>query len=286
VQELATHVFIETAYAGVTLGAISWPHGLVMIDAPLRPDDIRAWRSGLLNLGGGVERMLINLDAHYDRTLGSRAMDCTVLGHEKMTTVFRSRPLTMKATSVETGAVWEQHGNLGPARWAAPELTFSERMEIHWDGHPLVVEYRPGSSAGACWATLPHERIVFVGDAVVIEQPPFLAGSDLPVWKASLESLLSHTYAGYQVVSGRGGLAKREHIQSTLRLLEEVEQKLAKLADHRATTEEAERLAEGLLKSIHHDASLKEFYRQRLAFGLKQYYLRTHRTGGSEAAVE
>jgi glyoxylase-like metal-dependent hydrolase (beta-lactamase superfamily II) len=285
-QELAAHVYIETAYAGVTLGAISWPHGLVMIDSPLRPDDIRAWRSGLLNLGGGVERLLINLDAHYDRTLGSRAMECTVLGHEKMTTIFRSRPLTMKATSVETGAEWELQGNLGSARWAPPELTFSERLEIHWDSHPLVLEYRPGSAAGACWAALPHERIVFVGDAVVIDQPPFLAGADLPAWKASLEGLLSSSYSGYRVVSSRGGLAKREHIQNTLHLLEEAEQKLARLAEIHASVDEAERLAEGLLKSIRHDPSQKVFYRQRLAFGLKGYYSRVHRAGSGDSTEE
>ena len=50
-QELAPHIFIETAYPGVTLGAINFPHGLIMIDAPLRPDDIRLWRATLFNIG-------------------------------------------------------------------------------------------------------------------------------------------------------------------------------------------------------------------------------------------
>ena len=76
-QELAHHVYIETGYAGVTLGAINWSHGLVLIDAPFRAEDARSWRSALLNLGGGVDRLLVNLDAHFDRTLGVRAMDCT-----------------------------------------------------------------------------------------------------------------------------------------------------------------------------------------------------------------
>ena len=30
-QEISDHIFIETAYAGVTLGAINWPHGLILI---------------------------------------------------------------------------------------------------------------------------------------------------------------------------------------------------------------------------------------------------------------
>ena len=72
-QEIVPNVYIETGYAGVTLGAINWPHGLVLIDAPFRPEDTRSWRSALLNLGGGVDRVLVQLDAHPDRTLGATA---------------------------------------------------------------------------------------------------------------------------------------------------------------------------------------------------------------------
>jgi 3-hydroxyisobutyrate dehydrogenase-like beta-hydroxyacid dehydrogenase len=82
-QEIAAHVFIETAYPGVTLAALNTPHGLILVDAPLRGEDTRSWRATLLNMGGGVERLLVNLDAHFDRTLGARAMDCTVVAHEK-----------------------------------------------------------------------------------------------------------------------------------------------------------------------------------------------------------
>ena len=41
-QEISPKVFIETSYPGVTLGAIDWTHGLILVDAPFRPEDIRA----------------------------------------------------------------------------------------------------------------------------------------------------------------------------------------------------------------------------------------------------
>ena len=63
----------------MTLGVINLPHGLVQMDAPPSPEDARTWRAALLSLGGGSERLLVNLDAHPDRTLGARAMDCTVV---------------------------------------------------------------------------------------------------------------------------------------------------------------------------------------------------------------
>ena len=163
-QELAPHVYIETAYAGVTLAAINWSHGLILVDAPFRAEDTRSWRSALLNLSGGVDRLLINLDAHFDRTLGTRGMDCTVVGHEKAALVFRNRPVTFKAQGNETGADWELCNGLGSIRWAPPEITFSERMMIHWDNKPLILNTtpaRPPAPSGPCcpkhtspwWAT-------------------------------------------------------------------------------------------------------------------------------------
>ncbi len=181
-QELAHQVFIETTYAGVTLGAINWSHGLILIDAPFRAEDARSWRSALLSLSGGVDRMLINLDAHFDRTLGARTMECTVIGHEKVAEVFRTRPTTFKTQGSETGAEWELYNGLGSIRWLPPDITFSEGMVIHWDESPLRLEQHQGPSIGAIWAVLPDQHIVFVGDTVVPDQPPFLASADLPAW--------------------------------------------------------------------------------------------------------
>ncbi len=112
-QTIATDVYIENGYPGATLGVINLPHGLVQVDAPPSPEDGRAWRAALMNLGGGSERLLVNLDAHPDRTLGARAMDCTIVAQEKTAHVFRTRPTTFKAQGEETGSDWESIPGLG-----------------------------------------------------------------------------------------------------------------------------------------------------------------------------
>ncbi len=191
-QAIAKDVYIEDEYPGVTLGVISLTHGLLQIDAPPSPEDARTWRAALLSLGGGSERLLVNLDAHPDRTLGARAMDCTIVVHEKTAQVFRSRPNTFKAQGEDTGADWEGIPGLGNVRWILPEITFSHQMTLHWDDNaPIILEHHPGPSAGATWVILPHEKVVFVGDAVLRNQPPFLAGADLPAWLETLKLLLS-----------------------------------------------------------------------------------------------
>jgi glyoxylase-like metal-dependent hydrolase (beta-lactamase superfamily II) len=206
---ISKNVYIEDRYLGVTLGVIVQPRGLIQIDAPPSPEDGRIWRASLMGMGSGPERVLINLDAHPDRTLGARAMDCTVIAHEKTAQAFRNRPNTFKAQGDETGANWEAIPGLGSVRWAPPEISFVEKMTLHWGDMPILLESHPGPAAGAIWVILPHEKVVFVGDAVAKGQPPFLAHASLPDWIESLKTLQEPDYKGYTIVSSRGGVVTR-----------------------------------------------------------------------------
>lgn len=273
-QELATHVYIETGYAGVTLGAINWAHGLVLIDAPFRPEDARSWRSALLNLGGGVDHLLVNLDAHFDRTLGARAMDCTVVGHEHMADVFRNRPVTFKTQGSETGAEWELYNGLGSIRWVPPEITFTDRIMIHWDESPLSLEAHPGPATGAIWAILPEQRVAFVGDALLPDQPPFLASADLPAWLDSLRPLLTPAYQDYLLVSGRGGPVAHQQVRRQIQVLERAYTHLETLARQKAPAAETASLVPTLLQDYEVPPQREMQYRQRLQHGLYQYYIR------------
>jgi glyoxylase-like metal-dependent hydrolase (beta-lactamase superfamily II) len=285
-QEIAPNIHIESGYAGVTLGAISRAHGLVLIDAPFRAEDTRSWRSALMNLGGGVDRLLINMDAHFDRTLGTRGMDCTVVAHEKVSQIFRNRPVTFKTQGSETGSEWELVNGLGSIRWAPPEITFTQQMDLHWDGSPLQLVSHPGPATGAIWAELPEFKVVFVGDAVVKDQPPFLAGADLPAWIEAVQLLLSPAYQNSLLVSGRGGLVAHEEVRSQLDFLQETHKNLEALAAQSAPAEEAERLAPALVRRFAAPVGRASMYRQRLVWGLRHYYQRHYKPGSADLLEE
>ncbi len=280
-QEIADKTFIETSYPGVTLGAIYWSHGLILLDAPFRAEDSRAWRSSLLNLGGGVDRLLINLDAHYDRTLGVRSMDCTVIGHEQQADIFRNRPVTFKSQNIDTGADWEQYNGLGSIRWAPPDITFSKRMVIHWDEKSIVLEHRPGSSPGATWVSIPAHKLVFVGDAVVINQPPFLAYSDLSDWLTCLQSLLEPEFIDYTIISGRGGIATHHDLLHTIDFLKKTQQLLEIVGAHITPTQMDDLVVE-LLSGIEVPVQRRLQYEQRLRYGLSHYFDRRSREDKTE----
>jgi glyoxylase-like metal-dependent hydrolase (beta-lactamase superfamily II) len=277
-QEITKNIFIEDQFPGVTLGVIVTPRGLIQIDAPPSPEDARSWRASLMNLGGGIDRVLINMDAHPDRTLGARAMDCTVIAHEKTAFIFRARPGTFKAQGEETGADWESIPGLGSVRWAPPEISFLDQMTLHWGASPVVLEHRPGPSNGSIWVRLPVEKVLFVGDTVIKNQPPFLAGSNLKAWLESLDLLLEPENKGYTFISSRGGVVTNNAIKAQYDFLKHVHDKLNKLTGKKPNPATVEKLTASMLTWFKAPAARQKQFAQRLRYGLLHYNARQSHT--------
>ena len=277
-DSISKQVFIEEQYPGVTLGVISNSHGLIQIDAPPSPEDGRSWRASLMGLGSGPERILINLDPHPDRTLGARAMDCSVLAHEKTAQVFRNRPSTFKTQSDETGAIWETLPGLTGIRWVPPEISFTHTMILHWGDMPILLESHPGSHPGAIWVILPDENVVFVGDAVLKSQPPFLAQANIPIWLESLELLRNQEYSNFTVISGRDGAVSAAVIKSQVDFLKDVHKRLEKLSKRKQKPDMTESLVQPLVSKFKVPAARQKQFSERLRYGLRHYYARHYQT--------
>lgn len=275
-QEITKNIFIEDQFPGVTLGVIVTKRGLIQIDAPPSPEDARTWRAALMNLGGGLERVLINMDAHPDRTLGARAMDCTVIAHEKTASTFRIRPGTFKAQGEETGADWESIPGLGSVRWAPPEISFSDQMTLHWDDAAVFLEYHPGPANGSIWVHLPEEKVLFIGDTVLKNQPPFLAGSNLKAWLTSLNELQDPAFKGYTFISSRGGVVNANAVKSQYDFLKHINDKLEKMTAKKPNPATVEKLVVSLLTWFKAPAARQKQFAQRLRYGLLHYNSRHH----------
>lgn len=272
-EQIKPGIYYEDGYLGVTLGALVFSHGTIMIDAPLRQEDARSWRSALVNRRGGTSRLLISLDAHFDRTLGARAMESTTVTHKLTAQVFHNRPSIFKGQSFESGAVWETYDEAIGTSWTTPDITFSQEMILHWGGPEVILKHKPGPAAGSIWVIIPEENVVFAGDAVMPNQPPFLSNADLPAWVEILDTLIK-SYRDYTIVSGREGLMTIQDVRAQRRHIKKVIQRLERLEKRDAPPDDTEKLVPSLLKDFTYSAHQKEQYFQRLAIGLYQYYIR------------
>ena len=235
----------------------------------------------MMGLGGGPERVLVNLDPHPDRTVGVRAMDCSVIAHEKTAQVFRNRPNIFKAQGDDTGADWESIPGLTGIRWVAPEISFTHTMTLHWDDTPILLESHPGPHPGAIWVILPEEKIVFVGDAVLKNQPSFLANANLPAWIDSLALLQSKTYSNFTVVSGRDGVVNAAAIKNQIDFLKDVDKRLEKLSEKVQKPDMTESLVQPLLSNFKVSAAHQKQYSHRLRYGLRHYYARNYQSNNA-----
>ena len=269
--EISPNVFIDTSFPGMTLGLINYAHGLILIDAPFRLDDIRIWRGSMQSISRGSERLLVNLDEHFDRTLGAHQIDCMVAAQDKMTQLIKDRPVTFKPQVIETGAEWEMHNSLVSTRWATPEITFSDRLEIHWDVTSLLLESHPGPSTCAIWAILPTEKVVFVGDAVIPDAPPFLANADLPVWKETLSLLLKPEYKHFSIVSGRSGVITQNEVKAQLKIIEKIENQIEKISEKQIRVEDLNKTVHNILKHFDIPKTREQQYLMRVQWGLAKY---------------
>jgi glyoxylase-like metal-dependent hydrolase (beta-lactamase superfamily II) len=273
-ESISNHTYLETEYPGVALGAVQSEKGLFLVDAPFRMEDQRAWSQDLARLKAGSSRLLVMLDPHIDRTLGVRAMETEVIGQENCVPILRSRPTAFRNRELDAGSDWEPFSLPANLRWALPELTYSDSLEIYWDDLPIILEHHPGSHIAGTWLRVIADSVVFIGDTVVTNQPPFLGYGDLEAWVADLELLLSAEYKGVKIVTSRSAVVRSRSIEKMRNFLEKTRHKMEAFAAHPGEIEDLLKEVPGLLKGLNFNKGLTQRYHNRLAWGLEQYYKR------------
>ncbi len=203
--EVAPRVYIETRYPGPTLGLVVLARGMVLVDTPPCADAAQSWQHTVRAMNGSVpDRVLVFLDAHPDRWLGASILGGVQVMHEDGYQWLREHERELLNNAFR-GQAWE----LCPTRpqWVLPKspVTFTEHMVLYLGDTPVILHHKPGHHPGAVWLEVPHARALFVGDTVVLREPPFLAWADFKAWRARLQELREQ-YGDYTVIGGRDGL--------------------------------------------------------------------------------
>ena len=273
-KKLEKNIYIEDQYPGVTLGALVLPEGTVMIDAPPRPDDGRAWLASLRGLGTSQERLLVVLDAHPDRALGARALESPIMAQQASLSIFNQRTSIFKAQMQGSGSEWEECGGLSGIRWLLPNLTFDDHAVVHWGEEEIHLEHHPGPQPGAAWLLLTDRQVAFIGDAVPVKQPPFMQHANIAAWLDTLELLQKQPYKEYTLISSRGGAVPQAEIRNLRGFLKDIRSRLERLAKRQAPPADTEKIVSKLLQKYKYPTKYRDMYSARLRYGLYHYYAR------------
>ncbi len=269
-RELSRGVYLEDRYPGVQLGAVAAGEQVLLVDSPLRLEDGRAWQADAGERGN--LRYLALLDDHPDRVYGARGFDLALVAHRLAREAIVAWPDPVRAGHQLQGAEVDRLKRVSGLGRAVPHIGFDDELTLHLGRETLTLLHRPGPRPGSMWVVVPWARVVFVGDAVWIREPPYLGEADLESWLEALTELRGATFARYKIVSARDGVVRREAINKMAAFLRKIANRMQKLGERDEPSEAAGRLAAQLGKGFRVTASRKEQAQMRLRSGLEHLY--------------
>jgi glyoxylase-like metal-dependent hydrolase (beta-lactamase superfamily II) len=212
-KKIAPNTYVSTEYPGVNVGFIVVPAGAVAVDAPALPQDARAWRQRIMETVGGPILYVVLTDAHPDRLLS--AGDLSDFGEAPIV----ATRATYDRASVYTDGFWrgvvegwlrrhpEAADDLTGKRGALPEIMFTNDLTLRKGGMDVTVRRVAGAAPGSASIYLPEQDVLFAGDTLVVDEPPFLmAVPDSKAWLNTLTALRRSRFSKTRFVPGRGPL--------------------------------------------------------------------------------
>lgn len=275
-QEIAPNVFIEHNSLGLVTGVIRGKAGSILIDSPSRQDEMRSWRSGTARLITGEPKFLVHLDTYYDRMLSIKGSDCVIVTHANSLVQEKAKPSSAKTVDENQPAGDGYEVTVSPFRLLPPEVVFTQALSLFLDDHEIYLEHHPGSNFAGIWAELPSRKVIFVGDAVLTDQPPFLAYCDLDLWLKDLEILRGKKYRNYQIVSGRSGVVGQSQVEEMSEHLSAIKALLVPLMAAKASLEDVLALIPEIMKRYEPNTNTADMYYNRLRWGLTTFYELNH----------
>jgi len=205
--EIAPGVFVETSYSLVTVGAILTSEGWVCIDTPPYPRDARSWRAALKSISDKPVCYVINTDYHRDHILGNVWFDAPVVTQAASAeVVLNLKNVFISQTAEELGTSDSEQGEIASLKIVPPQIWYAHTLALHCGNRVITLNHRPSATAGNTWVSLPSEKIIFAGDAIITTQHPYVTDGCSAPWLKSLRILRLDRYDGWTVVSGREGV--------------------------------------------------------------------------------
>lgn len=210
-KEISPGIFVETDHRGANYAGILTDVGVIVIDTPMVPARAQAFRDELMQRSGGKPFLyVINTDHHRGHILGNQYFQPTpVVAHEQAWKHMKGYGDNFKQRVIDSFKKEpEIQAQFTDIQIIVPKITFSHRLDIVRGGRDLRIIRIGGHTAATSVIWLPNESILFVGDAVWVDQHPYMAQANSKEWLDGLTYI--RKLKADQIVPGRGPICGRE----------------------------------------------------------------------------
>jgi cyclase len=227
-REIAPNVFIETEFHGANVAYIVTGEGVILIDTPMLPTDARAWLAEIQERTRQKIIYIINTDHHRAHVIGNQHFPmATVIAHEhawkEMKSYgdsFRTRLINMYRDRIpEAVAEWKRTLQI-----IKPEITFTGRTILFKGDKEIHLIPVGGHTPATTVVYLPNESLLFAGDIVITDRPPFLSQGNTKEWLQALTYLRKLNYE--LLVPGHGEPTSKEATENMSNYLRMVRRKV------------------------------------------------------------
>lgn len=210
-REISPGIFVETDQRGANYSAILTDDGFVVIDSPIVPKQAIAFRNDLKQIAGGKPFLyIINTDHHRGHIVGNQYFVPTpVIAHDIAWKHMKGYGDNFKQRVIDSFKKEpEIQAQFTDIQIIVPKITFSHRLDIVRGGRDIRIIRIGGHTAATSAIWLPNEKILFVGDAVWVDQHPYMAQGNSKEWLDGLTFI--RKLRSDQIVPGRGPVCGRE----------------------------------------------------------------------------
>lgn len=272
-KEIAENIGIEQNSLGLIGGVINGKSRVVLIDSPFKKGSHGSWRASLGLDENEQQCYLIVLDTNYDRLMGIKGCDCVLVAQNNAITPIRGRSLVPKLSDEGQQYSESVEPVLSINRLVPPEMCFEKNLRLFVDENPIDLEHHAGSNQAGVWVDIPEANVVFVGDTVLADQPPFLAYADMALWEEDLKLLASKRFKDYQIISSRSGLVEQAQVAEMAATIAFIRELFDELKDKEAPLEEWLAIIPQISAKTHQlDLFNSEIFYNRLHWGITTYY--------------
>ncbi len=250
-RELAPNILVETGFHGANVGAILTGEGVILIDTPMLPEDADIWLEEIRKRTNEPILYILNTDHHRGHIIGNQYFPmATVIAHEfawknmkSYGDSFRTRLLNLYRNRMPDAAEeWKQNLKI-----IEPEITFTGRITLFKGDKEIHLIPLGGHTPATTVIYLPQDGLLFAGDVVVTDRPPFLSQGDTKEWLEALTYLRKLQYD--VLIPGHGELTGKEATEKMSEFLRIVRRKVR--SAYRAGLSKSD-TARSLKHLIHH----------------------------------
>jgi cyclase len=210
-REIAPGIFVETDQRGANYSAILTNDGFIVIDTPIVPKQAIQFRDELRRVAGGKPFLyIINTDHHRGHIVGNRFFTPTpVIAHDIAWKHMKGYGDNFKQRVIDSFKKEpEIQAQFTDIQIIVPKITFSHRLDIVRGGRDIRIIRIGGHTAATSAIWMPNERMLFVGDAVWVDQHPYMAQGNSKEWLDGLTYI--RKLRSDQIIPGRGPVTGRE----------------------------------------------------------------------------